>query len=466
MDPARIPAMTVETNLPPERQAWRSMFALSLGFFVILLDQSMVAIALPEIQADLDATVNEILWVSAAFLLGVVVPLIFTGRLGDVLGQRLLFCTGVALFGIGAIACALASSMEVLIVARMVQGLGASLEMPQMMSVINRVFPRERRGRALGVWGIIGSVASLAGPLLGGFLVDYFGWQATFWLHTPFVSAALVLAMLWIPKLPTTVQDIDKPSAVVSLIALGSIVFGIQQGPELDWNWPVLVVLGIGIISSIVFLRLQASAQSRGTTPLFPVELFRNRNYAAGSIGILTMGFMAASVMLPVMLWLQSVKGLSAGEAGIIVAPMALVSMLMSPIAGVLTDAVNPRLMGLVGFSLMIASLLLAWWVMHADASPRWLALPIAVLGIGQSFIWGSNAATTLRDISPGHMGAAAGAYDTSRQVGSVVGVALVSAVMQSGNPTTAIINSILVIVLALVVGLISALHYVDTLHG
>ena len=178
------------------------------------------------------------------------------------------------------------------------------------------------------------------------------------------------------------------------------------------------------------------------------------------------MGFMAASVMLPVMLWLQSVKGLSAGEAGIIVAPMALVSMLMSPIAGILTDAVNPRLMGLVGFSLMIASLCLAWWVMHADANPWWLALPIAALGIGQSFIWGSNAATTLRDISPHHMGAASGAYNTSRQVGSVVGVALVSAVMQTGNPTTAIINSILVIVIALVVGLISSLRYVDTLHG
>ncbi len=113
--------------------------------------------------------------------------------------------------------------------------------MPQTMSVINRVFARERRGRALGVWGIIGSVASLAGPLLGGFLVAYFGWQAAFWVHVPFVIAAIVLALLWIPKLPTTAQDIDKPSAIVSLIALGSIVFGIQQGPELDWDWRVLV---------------------------------------------------------------------------------------------------------------------------------------------------------------------------------------------------------------------------------
>ncbi|MDK4266604.1 DHA2 family efflux MFS transporter permease subunit [Corynebacterium accolens] len=458
--------MTVETNLPPERQAWRAMFALSLGFFVSLLDQSMVAIALPDIQADLGATVNEIMWVSAAYLLAVVVPLLFTGRLGDVLGQRALFCIGVGLFGIGAVACALAPSIEVLIVARIVQGLGASLEMPQTMSIINRVFARERRGRALGVWGIIGSVASLAGPLLGGFLVAYFGWQAAFWVHVPFVIAAIVLALLWIPKLPTTAQDIDKPSAIVSLIALGSIVFGIQQGPELDWDWRVLVVLAIGIAASIAFVRLQASAQDRGSTPLFPVELFHNRNYAAGSVGILTMGFMAASVMLPVMLWLQSVKGLSAGEAGLIVAPMALVSMLMSPIAGILTDAVNPRLMGLVGFSLMIASLCLSWWVMHADANPWWLALPIAGLGIGQSFIWGSNAATTLRDIPPHHMGAASGAYNTSRQVGSVVGVALVSAVMQTGNPTTAIINSILVIVIALVVGLVSSLRYVDTLHG
>ncbi|MDU4569613.1 MFS transporter, partial [Corynebacterium sp.] len=212
--------MTVETHLPPERQAWRAMLALSLGFFVSLLDQSMVAVALPNLQRDLDAGVNQAMWVSASYLLAAVVPLLFAGRLGDVLGQRRMFCLGVAIFGVGAMVCAIAPQVEVLIAARAVQGVGASLQMPQSMSVINRIFARERRGRALGVWGVIGSIAALVGPLAGGFLVGNFGWQAAFWVHIPFVVLAIVLALLWVPELPTTAQSIDAPSAVVSLIAL------------------------------------------------------------------------------------------------------------------------------------------------------------------------------------------------------------------------------------------------------
>ena len=178
------------------------------------------------------------------------------------------------------------------------------------------------------------------------------------------------------------------------------------------------------------------------------------------------MGFMAAAVMLPIMLWLQTMQGVPAGEAGIIVAPMALVSLLISPLAGIMADYVNPRILGVLGFSILILSLLAAWWVMQVDALPWGLGLPIAGLGVGQSFIWGSNAATTLRDISPELMGAASGVYNTSRQVGSVVGVALVSAVMQTGSPEAAIINSLLVIVAALVVGLVSALGFRDTLQA
>ena len=459
-------AMTVETNLPPERQAWRAMFALSLGFFVSLLDQSMVAVALPDLQRELNASVNHTMWVSAAYLLAVVVPLLFTGRLGDVLGQRRMFCMGVAVFGVGALGCALAPTVEALIAARVVQGLGASLQMPQTMSVINRIFARERRGRALGVWGVIGSVAALAGPLAGGYLVGNFGWQAAFWVHIPFVVLAIVFALLWVPELPTTAQSIDVVSAIVSLLALAAIVFGIQQGPVLGWGWTVWLFLLVGVVASAWFIRLQATAYTRGSSPLVPLALFRNRNYIAGSVGIIAMGFMAAAVMLPIMFWLQTVQGIPAGEAGIIVAPMALVSLLMSPVAGIMADKINPRLLGAIGFSILILSLFAAWWVMQADARAWVLGLPIAGLGVGQSFIWGSNAATTLRDVSPQLMGAASGVYNTSRQVGSVLGVALVSAVMQTGRPEVAIINSLFAIVVALVVGLVSALCFRNTLQG
>ena len=143
------------------------MAALSLGFFMSLLDQSMIAVALPDVRREFHADVNQVLWVSAIYLLAVVVPLLFTGRLGDIYGQKNMFQLGVGLFGIGALLCALAPSVEFLIAARALQGFGASIQMPQTMAVINRIFARERRGRALGVWGVVGSLATLAGPLLG-----------------------------------------------------------------------------------------------------------------------------------------------------------------------------------------------------------------------------------------------------------------------------------------------------------
>lgn len=434
------------------------MAALSLGFFISLLDQTMIAVALPDVRREFNAGVNQVLWVSAIYLLAVVVPLLFTGRLGDIYEQKRMFQLGVGLFGIGALLCALAPNVEFLIAARAVQGFGASIQMPQTMAVINRVFARERRGRALGVWGIVGSVASLAGPLMGGFVVAVFGWQAVFWVHVPFVIAAVVLAALWVPSLPTTARKIDYVSVAASFVALSCLVFAVQQGPETGWPWWIWVLLGVGLVGIAVFVRLQ----KRSREPLIPLELFADRNYSAGSVAIVAMGFMAASMMIPIMMWLQDSQGLSARDAGLVVTPMALVSLCVSPLAGILADKLDPRRLAATGFGILIATFISLWFLMRADVTAWWLALPCAALGAGQSFIWGSNAATTMRDIEPQLMGAASGVYNTSRQVGSVIGVAAVSAVMQVAGAA----NSLIIIVMMLAVGWGASLFFRDTLHA
>ena len=434
------------------------MAALSLGFFISLLDQTMIAVALPDVLREFNAGVNQVLWVSAIYLLAVVVPLLFTGRLGDIYGQKRMFQLGVGLFGIGALLCALAPNVEFLIAARAVQGFGASIQMPQTMAVINRVFARERRGRALGVWGIVGSVASLVGPLFGGFVVAVFGWQAVFWVHVPFVIAAVVLAALWVPSLPTTARKIDYVSVAASFVALSCLVFAVQQGPETGWPWWIWVLLGVGLVGIAVFVRLQ----KRSREPLIPLELFADRNYSAGSVAIVAMGFMAASMMIPIMMWLQDSQGLSARDAGLVVTPMALVSLCVSPLAGILADKLDPRRLAATGFGILIATFISLWFLMRADVTAWWLALPCAALGAGQSFIWGSNAATTMRDIEPQLMGAASGVYNTSRQVGSVIGVAAVSAVMQVAEAA----NSLIIIVMMLAVGWGASLFFRDTLHA
>ncbi|MGO2424788.1 MAG: MFS transporter [Corynebacterium flavescens] len=452
--------------LPSQRDAWKAMFALSVGFFVSLLDQTMVAVALSGIQHDLGASINQVMWVSAVYLLAVVVPLLFTGRLGDIYGQRTVFRIGITLFGIGAVACALAPNIEFLIVARVVQGLGASIQMPQTMSVINRVFARERRGRALGVWGIVGSVATLTGPLLGGFLVSAFGWQSVFWVHVPFAFLAVVLVTVWVPALPTTARQVDYVSVGVSLLALGALVFGIQQGPEVGWTWKIWLLLAAGVVFVGLFVWLQSTAPRRGTQALVPLQLFGDRNYSAGSIAIVAMGFMAASMMLPLMFWLQDFKGLNAGEAGALVAPMAVVSMVLSPAAGALADKLAPRILAISGFSTLIVALAAAAFIMGADLSALWLLIPVVLLGVGQSFVWGSNAATTMRDVPPRLMGAASGVYNTSRQLGSVLGVAVASAAMQMAQGALGLVHAVFVIVVALLGGLVASLFFRDTLHS
>ncbi|QPK80038.1 DHA2 family efflux MFS transporter permease subunit [Corynebacterium lizhenjunii] len=460
---------TRSSDVLPARDAWKAMFALSLGFFVSVLDQSLVAVALPGIQADFAAGVLETLWVSSAYLLAVVVPLLVTGRLGDVVGNKQMFLIGVSVFGLGALACAFAPSIGILIAARAVQGLGAAMQMPQTMAVINRIFPRERRGRALGVWGVVGSVAALTGPLLGGVLVELFSWHAVFWIHVPVVVVALLVGQRWIPRLPTFARRIDIPSVLLSAAGLGMLVYGIQQGIAQHGS----VMFGAVIALAAFMLRQRAlerkkDASAMDQEPLVPLELFSNRNYAAGTVGIVSMGFMAAAIMLPVMLWLQQIRGIGAGEAGLMVAPMAVISLGLSPVAGILADKLDPRRLASMGFIVLLAATAGLVVAVRADAAVGWVSVAALGLGVGQSFIWGTNSATAMRDVQPALLGAASGVYNLSRQVGAVIGVAGVSAALQAGtvagSPHAGVAGAFMVIALALVVGFVASLFFRNTL--
>lgn len=462
--------MDTSKTVVPEKQAWLAMFALSLGFFLALMDQTMVAVALPDIQRSLDANINQVMWVSSGYLLAVVIPLIFTGRLGDMFGQRLLYRCGLGVMAAGAIVSAIAPTIEVLIAGRVIQGFGSAIQMPQTMSVINRIFPRERRGRALGVWGIIGSVAALLGPIVGGFLTGTFGWHSVFWVTVPLAMLAIALATMWVPKMPSVNRRIDVPSVAMLLLGLGSIVVAIQQAPASKWAWWNFVLLGLGVIGVVAFVRLQASAEQRGTDALVPLELFADRNYSIGTFSIVSMGFMAVALALPINLWVQDVQGLDARQAGLLMAPMAATSVISSPIAGILVDKLHPRRLSQFGFITLIIGITTMWWIMSSGMNPWWLCAPAVVLGFGQSFVWGTNSATAMRDVDGELMGVASGVYNTSRQVGSVVGVALVSAAIQLGTAHSGLqfgaASALVLIIAALAAGFVAVCFFRDTLHA
>ncbi|MCS5479045.1 DHA2 family efflux MFS transporter permease subunit [Corynebacterium sp. YIM 101645] len=417
----------------PAPQAWRALAALCLGFFMILLDQTIVAVATPGIMAAFDARLDQVVWVTSIYLLCLVVPLLFTGRLGDRYGQRNLFRIGVVVFTLAALGSMLAPTLELLILARAAQGVGAAILTPQTMSVINRVFPREKRGSALGAWGAVGSVASLVGPVLGGFLVGAVGWRGVFLVHLPVGILAFILAGLWVPRLPTYARRIDPVSVVVSLSGMVAVVVAVQQGPGLGWPVWSVGLLVAGVLLMVLFVRLQATAVGRGSEALVPLEIFRNRNYSLGAFSIATMGFAVSSIMLPIMLWLQDGRELSSQQAGLMLVPMAVVAGVASPLIGPAADRIHPRVLSVGGFATMIIALVFTAWVMLTDAPVNLFLFSAVLMGIGNSLVWAPNSATAMRSVEIAHMGAASGVYNTARQTGAVLGAAGVGAAMQVG---------------------------------
>ncbi|MDN5800171.1 MAG: DHA2 family efflux MFS transporter permease subunit [Corynebacterium sp.] len=449
-------------------QAWRALAALCLGFFMVLMDQTIVAVATPDIMANFDTEFDQVVWVTSIYLLCMVVPLLFTGRLGDRFGQARMFQLGITVFVLAALAASLAPNLAVLLIARAVQGLGAAILTPQTMAVINRIFPQDARGPALGVWGAVGSVASLVGPVLGGFIISTFGWRGVFVLHLPLGIAALVLSAMWVPRLPTYARSIDKLSVVVTLVGMSAAVIAIQQGPGLGWPWWTIVLLIAGIALIAWFVRLQATATSRNTEPLVPLPLFKNRNYSLGAFSISTMGFAVASQMLPIMMWFQTGRGLTSAEAGLMMVPMAVAAGLGSPLVGPLADRIKPRLLSVIGFASVIASLVWIAGIMYLDASLFWFVGASALLGVGNAFVWAPNSVTAMRTVDLKYMGAASGVYNTTRQVGAVVGAAAVGAAMQVGAASLglsqAMAVSLLLPALVMVAGLIAVACFENTL--
>lgn len=429
---------SVSTPPPvPERQAWLALTALCAGLFITLMDQALVAVALPSIREDLGASINETVWVVAVYLLAFAAPLLVSGRLGDRFGQRNVYLAGMAVFTVAATAAAFAPTVELLIAARAVQGLGASLLNPQPLSIIHRVFAYNRRGAAMGMWSAVASSSGLFGPILGGLIVGTAGWRWVFALYIPFGLLAFVLVALLVPRLPTGAGRIDLVSAVVAVVAVLAVTLTLQQGPDLGWPLWLWAVFVAGLAASAVFVWLQFRARRLGVDALVPPALFAYRNFALGTFSVFTLGFAVYSMNIPIMLYLQTVQGLSAQVAGLMMIPTAVVSLVAAPFVGRLADRTAPGVVSTTGFVSMISAMLLFAAMMTRQAPAPWLLVPLVLMGAANAMCWAANSAVSMRSLPSDLVGAGSGVYNTSRQVGAVVGAAALGAVMQVGIAVT-----------------------------
>jgi EmrB/QacA subfamily drug resistance transporter len=428
---APAPAGTTSRGNP-----WVILIVVSLGFFMTLLDLTIVNIAIPNMITRLHASLDDILWVINAYALVLAVLLITAGRLGDLFGQRTLFFAGIALFTLSSGACGLAPSAGWLIGFRAVQGLGAALLMPQTLAILTMVFPADRRGAAFGVWGAVAGVATVAGPTLGGLLVTAFDWRYIFFINLPIGVIVMVLTFILIPDLRTDRKhSFDIGGVLLASLALLAICYALVEGQKYNWGTITSVIsipllLAVGVILFAVFLWLQARRQDG--EPLVPFTLFKDRNFSLMNLVAAFISIGMLGIFLPFNIYLQSVLGFSALKAGLTLAPASLIAMPVAPIAGRMSDRIGGKFIlmaGLFLFGVGMGSIALI-----AQPASAWydFLLPQVFAGIGIGCTFAPMTTVAMRNVNPVMAGAASGVFNTTRQVGSVIGTAGVGALLEN----------------------------------
>lgn len=413
---------------------WPALWALVIGFFMILIDTTIVSVANPTILESLRTDINSVIWVTSAYLLAYAVPLLITGRLGDRFGPKKLYLTGLVVFTLSSVWCGFAGDINMLILARVFQGFGAAMMTPQTMAIITRIFPPDRRGIAMGVWGSVAGVATLVGPILGGVLVDTLGWEWIFFINVPVGVVAFVMAWRLVPTLPIHQHKFDILGVVLSALGMFLLVFGLQEGQSYDWGvivGPISVwaLIGAGVLVLGLFVLWQKV--NKTGEPLLPLALFRDRNFSLSNAAISTVGFTVTSMSLPLIFYFQLVLGLTPTESALMLVPMAVFSAGLAQPVGKLVDRMNPKYIAFTGAFLLGVSLVWYSAIMTPDVAIGWLLLPGALMGIASACVWSPISTTVTRNLPQSQAGAGSGVYNTTRQIGSVLGSASVAALIQ-----------------------------------
>ena len=398
---------------------------------MVTLDNTIVNVALPSLQHEFHASVSELQWVADAYLLVIASLLLFAGSLGDRFGRRRVLRTGLVLFGAGSLACSLAPSLPLLIAFRMLQACGGCMLNPNSLSIISNTFTEpKQRAAAIGFWGGVVGVSTAAGPILGGALIDAIDWRAIFWVNVPVVLLTLVLLAFFVPESKAAKpRRFDPKGQALAIVVLAALTYGIIEGPERGWtDWLILTCFGITATGTALFVRVERHQEE----PLLQLRFFKSPPFSgASAIAVLAFVILAGWLFINT-LYLQEVRGYSPLMAGVAALPATVVIIVVAPFTGRLIGRRGSRLPLCASGTLLAAGTALLVFL-RPDTPYLFLAVAYLLIGLGFGAVNPPITNTAVSGMPLSQAGVASAVAGTARQLGSVLGVAVLGSVVSSG---------------------------------
>jgi EmrB/QacA subfamily drug resistance transporter len=402
--------------------------AMCFALFMAMLDNTVVNVALPRISHDLGSGISGLQWIIDAYALVFASLMLSGGTLGDLYGRKRFFLSGLSVFTAGSLLCALAPSLSVLIAGRGIQGLGAALLMPGTLAILTNTFldPRER-AQAIGIWAGVSGMALAAGPVVGGLLVDRFGWQSVFYLNVPIGVIAFIVCWLAVreSKRPEG-RRLDLPGQVLAIIALGTLTYALIEANNYGWTSPVILTLfGVAAVTTLAFILVER----RSSSPMLQLAFFRNSTFSAGAVCAAAVSFGMFGMFFFLSLFFQNIQGYTPFQAGIRALPNTVMIIIFAPLAGRAAGRIGSKLPMTIGLALNAASLLLFTRVQvgtsYADIWPL-----LMLSGLGMAMVMSPMTAAVMSTVPPQRAGMASATTSASREIGGVFGIALLGSIV------------------------------------
>ena len=412
-----------------ENRKWLTLAAVSFGLFMIMLDNTVVNVALPSIQRELDADLSELQWIVTGYALTFAALMLVGGKVADAYGRRRVFVIGIVVFTVASLLCGLASSGEMLIAARVLQGSGAALMNPATLSIIAATFPPRQRGTAIGIWAGVSALALAIGPLVGGLITEHLDWSWIFFVNVPIGILGIVASYLFIDESrDETHVRLDLPGLATSAVGLFALTYALIEANTYGWS-STRIVGSFVLAGALLFAFVLLERHQRD--PMLPLELFRSGTYTGANLVVLLVALAMFGVFFFVSLYMQNILGYSPVQAGAAFLPMTILIILVAPIAGKTSDRIGSRSLTTAGM-VLVAVQLVMFSRLSADAS-YWDLFPALVIGgMGMALTMTPSAAAATRSVPIEKAGVGAAVLNSARQVGGTMGVAIMGAIMAS----------------------------------